>query len=313
MEMFWNLGFSKMKTDIFSVGNPCVEFSCRRFVFGNPWGFFIRFDLFHQLLFTVIFLSGSLYLSVAAQTSWHKAWEIQQSAKWIAADQLRQLYVVTPSNEVIKYNAEGLELYRYNNNTLGTLQYIDPTDPFSLLLYYPDYQVVQVLDRTLNLLAEFKLWQYGIFQPRAIGMANDNQLWIYDEAVFRLKKLDPTGRVLAQSDDMNLLLGRQPRPAMLLVRQNRLWLPDPELGILVFDNFGQYSHTIPLKGVSQIRILDDRYLWCFVKDKWEGFDFRTFQLREFNIPEFLTTPPQTIIFPDCLYTVGQNSVSAWKP
>jgi len=302
-----------MTTDRFSESNARPASGSCRFMIGKPIYISFRLLPFFRILFPTLILSHLFSHHITAQTDWNKTWEIPLPAKWIAADQLRQLYVVTPSNEVIKYNEDAQELYRYNNNTLGTLQFIDATDPFSLLLYYPDYQVVQVLDRTLNLLVEFKLWQYGIFQPRAIGMANDNQLWIYDEAVFRLKKLDHTGRILAQSDDLNLLLGRQPRPAMLLVRQNKIWLPDPNLGVLVFDNFGQYSHTIPIAGVRKIRILDDRNIWCFVQNQWICFDALTFLPREFSIPEALAASPHTIIFQACLYSLNQNSIAAWKP
>lgn len=304
-----------MKTDTYLAGSSFPEISrppgtAALLRYGTP-----RIQLFQPLriLQLLAFMVGCFVPSwVQSQPEWEKVWSIPQNARWIAADQLRQLYVVTPSNEVIKYSSEGEVLYRYNNNTLGTLQYLDATDPFSLLLYYPDYQVVQVLDRTLNLMAEFRLWQYGIFQPRAIGMANDNQLWIYDEAVFRLKKLDPNGKVLAQSDDLNLLLGKQPRPDMLLVRQNRIWLLDSEQGIIVFDNFGQYSHTLTLQNLSRIRIFDDKSIWCFVQHEWKCFDALTFLPRTVHIPADLAANPHTIIFPDYLFTLEPDGVSAWK-
>ncbi len=296
-----------MKTEKYLAWNRFPEISC-------PSGVAQLFRYATPRIFNLLALILGCLMPwwTQAQPEWEKAWTIPQPAKWIAADQLRHLYVVAPSNEVIKYSSEGEVLYRYNNNTLGNLHYLDATDPFSLLLYYPEYQVVQVLDRTLNLMAEFRLWQYGIFQPRAIGMANDNQLWIYDEAVFRLKKLDPNGKVLAQSDDLNLLLGRQPRPDMLLVRQNRIWLLDSQQGIIVFDNFGQYSHTLTLQNLSRIRIFDDKSIWCFVQHEWKCFDALTFLPRTVHIPADLTANPHTIIFPDYLFTLEPDGVSAWK-
>ena len=45
-------------------------------------------------------------------------------AKNFATDKLSQVYVVTEQNEVIKYDPNGREMFRFNNNTLGDLQHI---------------------------------------------------------------------------------------------------------------------------------------------------------------------------------------------
>ena len=88
--------------------------------------------------------------------------EIEIEARLITTDKLQQLYVVTVDNDVIKFSPQGKELFRFTNNTLGELTHIDVTNPFSVLLYYPDYLTVYTLDRTLNKTGEFNFLELNL-------------------------------------------------------------------------------------------------------------------------------------------------------
>ncbi len=259
----------------------------------------------------LLVLAGMACIQVQAQSGFRERFRITQPAKLIAADKLRQLYIVTPGNEVIKYSADGQLLYRFNNNTLGPLEHIDATDPFNLLLYYPDFQVVLILDRTLNLLGEYNLWSFGISQPRTPCMANDNLLWIYDEAGFRLKKLDRQGHVITQSDDLNLLLGRQPSPSALLARNNRVYMNDPKSGIHVFDNFGQFQKTLSVTGAVRFWIPDDESLWFF-RGVWECLDPATMLPRLESLPAGIIENEQALFFRERIFTLQNRDVVVWE-
>ena len=177
-------------------------------------------------------------------------------AKLLTTDKLQQFYLVDANNEVIKYNAKGKELFRFSNNQLGDLSHVDATDPFNVLLYYPDYLKVLTLDRTLNLTGEFDLQNLGLLYSQAVGMTNDNQLWVYDENVFKLRKVNRNGEILLESNDMSLLLDEEVIPNFVIERDNWVYLNVPNKGILVFDNFGRYTKLIP--------ILTERF------DIWQG-------------------------------------------
>jgi len=167
-------------------------------------------------------------------------------AKLLTTDKLKQFYLVDFNNEVIKFDAKGKELFRFSNNQLGDLAHLDATDPFNILLYYPDYLKVLTLDRTLNLTGEFDLQNLGLLYAQAVGMTNDNQLWVYDENVFKLRKVNRSGEVLLESNDMSLLLNEAVNPNFLLERDNWVYLNVPSKGVLVFDNFGRYAKLIPI-------------------------------------------------------------------
>ncbi|MFN7118714.1 MAG: hypothetical protein ACK4TA_18085 [Saprospiraceae bacterium] len=185
---------------------------------------------------------------------------IPVETKFIVTDQLQQIYAVTPNNTIIKFVPKGTsdyqEQYRFSNNTLGELDHLDATDPFNLLLYYPDYQTIITLDRTLNQTGSFNLIAAGVVQARTAALSNDGYIWVYDEAAFQLRQLNRTGKALLESQQLSLLLPQAPQAHQLTARENLVYLSDPQLGILVFNNFGQYLKLIPLQNIAKFQILD---------------------------------------------------------
>ncbi len=205
-------------------------------------------------------------------------------AKYFTTDKLQQTYLVTPTNEVVKYSPGGQEVFRYNNNTRGELAYIDATDPFNLLLFYPELQAVAILDRTMNETALLLLFSADISNATAIGLANDNNIWVYDQAFFQLLKIAANGSVLASSG--NLSAQRLPPPMVqhIVARQNFVYLHDPEKGVFVFDNFGQYHQLIPSEGYAFFQILDGQLI-LYKTGKGLAYDPRAMKEKELSLPK----------------------------
>lgn len=178
--------------------------------------------------------------------------------RFFTTDKLQQVYAVTTEQTVVKFTAEGQRQFDFNNHTLGELSLVDATNPFHLLLFYPDFQWVITLDRTLNPIQQYNLFDLNLPEVEAIGMANDNFIWVYDKINFRLKKLDRDGEAVAQSENLARVLPATFSPNFLLARENRLYLNSPELGIVVFDNFGQFLKILNVKGLDTFQIRADR-------------------------------------------------------
>jgi len=175
-------------------------------------------------------------------------------------DKLQNVYVIDSNNRVHKYGPDGREQFHFNNNTRGALTYIDPTDPFNLLLFYPELQVVAILDRTMNETGVLELFTAGIFNATAIGLATDNNIWVYDQAAFRLKKVGQNGEVLVQSDNLSALLDAPPKATQLLANNNIVYLNCPGQGIYVFDNFGQFHQLLPYPDVQSVQLQDGKLI-----------------------------------------------------
>ncbi len=233
-----------------------------------------------------------MYMRASAQVDqplgFQLLYQISLKTKFSTTDKLQHLYAMTPTNEVIKYAPDGTELYRFSNNILGDLAYVDTSDPFNLLLYYPDYQLIITLDRTMNKTGELSLLDANALQVQVVGLSNDGNVWLYDEATFRLRKVDQNGHTLAESQNLSLLLPQAPKPTQLVAREHWVYLSDPELGILIFNNFGQYDKALDLKGISAFQIAENRLIFQ-VKNKLLAYDLKSFLITKIALPEGVTS------------------------
>lgn len=208
----------------------------------------------------------------------------------IALDPIGQLYTVDSRNTVRQYRADGSPAFQYNNNTLGRLAHIDPTNPFSILLFYPDFQTIILLDRTLNEENRLVLSSLNLLNTELLALSNDNYIWLYDAVDFQLKKIttaraassDALGEVLISSDNLSLLLGYDPRPEALVALNNRLLLNDPRNGILLFNQFGRYDTTLPVKGARSLQMIDDRTLVYSRDGRFYTYNLDALQERPLN-------------------------------
>ena len=195
----------------------------------------------------------------------------------IALDPLGQLYSVTSDNEIIQYRADGTVGFRYNNNKLGRLGEIDPGNPFNILLYYPDFQTIILLDRTLNEQTRIVLSELDLIDIELVALGADNLIWLYDAVDIQLKKLDQAGKISFRSDRLNQLLQDIPQPDQLLAFNTRLFLNDPGRGILAFDQFGRYETTLPVIGADNLQLIKEDRLLYTRKGKVYSYDLRAFR------------------------------------
>ncbi len=209
--------------------------------------------------FGILFLAYSSSFAQDVDSLFVHSHQIPINATKIWADHLSQIYVVDETNELINMNIQGQELFRFNNNTQGDLTTLDHTNPLTLLLYYKDFQTIILLDRTLNEQSRLNLLPLNIPFVSAVGLSNDNQIWIYDETSFKLKKINQEGEMLAESADISLLLRTVISPKQIVALGNWVFLNDPSKGIFIFDQFGQYHQTILEREVASIQVFEQYF------------------------------------------------------
>lgn len=180
---------------------------------------------------------------------------------YFTTDKLKRIYAVTTSNELIQFDSNGKELFRYNNNTLGELGYIDTANPFNILLFYPEFQTIITLDRTLSPTGELNLLTTEVGDAVAVALSNDNQLWVYDGASLQLKKMNAQGEVMLSSGDLSLGLPSPPEPTQIVASADRVYLNDPRLGLIIFNNFGQYLQMVPIQGITYFQVFEQQLIY----------------------------------------------------
>lgn len=199
-------------------------------------------------------------------TAFHEAATLPVAARFATADQLGQAYVITAQNAIEKYAPNGQPLARYTQNRLGSATWLDASNPLKIMVLYADFRTAIFLDRNLTELGALNWEAAGHPFARRVAMASDGNLWLYDEADFRLKKIAAaTGETLAESQPLHLLLETPPQqPAALLEAENRVFLSDTAQGIFVFDAYAQFSKLLKINGVEQFSVSAGRAF--FVRD-----------------------------------------------
>ncbi|MEL6867531.1 MAG: hypothetical protein AAFP19_24110 [Bacteroidota bacterium] len=255
---------------------------------------------------------GSLINAQSADSLFNLAYEIPVVANKVYSDKLRQSYLVTTENELIKYDVNGQELFRYNNNRLGPLGHVDITNPFNILLYYPEYLSVIILDRTLTETTAFNLFDLNIVTDvPVVASSNDNNIWYYDDLNFRLRKIDRKGKVLQESQNMSLVLNKRLAPIQIVERNNHIYLNDPAIGILVFDLFGSYLQTLPLLQVKHMDIVEQQ-LFYEKAEQLHVFHLQSLLDQAIPFPKSIQKHKSISIQPRVLFVAMEEKVQVYQ-
>jgi len=165
-----------------------------------------------------------------------------------AVDNLDNLYILSSTGQVKKFGPKGDSIGVFNGvRNFGKLYSIDVTNPLKPLLFYKDLSNIVVLDRFLANRASINLRQFNILQPTAIGLSYDNNIWVFDQFDYKLKKIDDAGNLLSQTDDFRMLFNQSFAPQKIINQDGFVYLADTAKGIFVFDNYGTFKRKILLK------------------------------------------------------------------
>jgi hypothetical protein len=201
----------------------------------------------------------------ATLTGYTQTWSLNNTIKAscfsVKVDQLGSIYGIR-KGEIIKWDKNGELLTRYSNKLIGEDIQLDVTNPMKVILFSPEQMRLVFLDSRLGeLREEINLFKEGFEQISLAATSHSNGLWVYDPINFILVRYDQylvrerTSLNLAQMLRLNLY------PTALIEVNNKVYLSDPEHGIFVFDIFGNYLKKIPIKGINQLSIADDRLFY----------------------------------------------------
>jgi hypothetical protein len=209
--------------------------------------------------------------------------------RFATADHLGNLYGITPANRIEKHAPDGRLLAQYSNNRLGTPTYLDVSNPLKVLVWYPSFGMIQLLDRNLTELGALSLIEAGFPEVRVVASAQDGNLWIYDEIGFKLRKISPEGVPLAESQPMNMTLAQ--KPALRTIRDDGSWVyaADTLQGALVFNVYGQFQKTYAVSQGQDLYV-ENTVLINLLASELVFTDVRSFQQRHLGFPPHMRLP-----------------------
>lgn len=179
-----------------------------------------------------------------------KDYTIAIESQIVEIDKLGLIYLVSSKNEFLRINQSYQITHRYFNNSLGAISSIDVSNPMRILAYQKDFGRITILDNTLAIMKDINLTDLGYTDVAAIAKSNDDNIWIYNSNTYRLLKINELGQTIIQSNSLLDLGYKDLNVLKIIEKDNYVYLLDSALGILIFDNLGQYIKTFPRKGIT---------------------------------------------------------------
>jgi hypothetical protein len=230
----------------------------------------------------------------------------------LAVDNLNNLYLLTPSDQLKKYNGQGDSVSVYNQTRrFGKLYSMDATNPLKLLLYYKDFSTIVILDRLLSIRSTIDLRRQDILQASAIGLSYDNNIWVFDAMDNKLKKINELGATLSASTDFRTVFAESFVPQKIIDYNGSVYLYDPAQGVAIFDYYGTLQKKLPVKGWKNIAILDKQIIGT---DDRHIYTYYTNNLmeRQYQFPSSFGSFTQYLIANTQLFAVSKDSVNIYS-
>lgn len=202
--------------------------------------------------------------------------EIEVTSKSITSDYLGNIYAID-DNEIVKYSPAGTLISSFSDKSAGTITSVDPSNPLRVQVFYQDFGQISYLDDVLSIIgSRILLIDLGLDQATLSCSSWDDGIWLYDPQDFELKRLGNDLRLSHQSGNINQLVGIELNPNFIIEKNNFVYLNDPVTGILVFDQFGTYYKTLPVRGIDRFQVGDGQVFYLS-EGKLMSYNMKTFQ------------------------------------
>ena len=231
------------------------------------------------LFFFVLFIKSSWGQNDSA---FHFINQYDYPVSSFTVDNIGALYMITPGNQLKKYDENGDSVGVFNQVTqYGKLTYVDAENPWKTILFYQNFSTIVLLDKYLNVVTAINLRKHNIFRVQAVTSSYDNNIWLFDEQDNKLKKMDDNGNILSETVDFRLLFDAVPEPKKIIDRDGFVYLYDPEKGVYIFDYYGSFKSKLSFLNWTNIEV--------FGKTIY-GFDSLNLYKYAPPLPDFTTFP-----------------------
>ena len=167
------------------------------------------------------------------------------------------IYVADVEGNITKYDTTGNQLATYSPDKRKVVNHIEADRPLRIFAFNKGLQEFLFLDKFLRVIQEIpiaNIRQIGF--ARLATLSADNNIWVYDENDQALKKINiENSQILLQTPLQSIASSLD--LTFMKEHQNMLYISDQTIGVLVFDQFGNYQQTIPIKGLDFFSFEED--------------------------------------------------------
>ena len=215
-------------------------------------------------------------------------------------------------NQLKKLSPKGDSLAVFNDvRKYGKIAAVDATNPLKILVYYREFTTIIELDRFLNIINTVDLRKQNILQARAIGLAYDNNIWVYDEQEAKLNRIGDDGSLVDQSNDFRQLFDSVPDPVFIRDRGGLVYLYDPSKGVYIFDHYGTLKSHLDLRGWKDFDVIGKNLLG---RDdtKFYRYEPGTLNMQEEPIPAAYSGASRIQITSNVIYVLKKSGLEIYS-
>lgn len=197
----------------------------------------------------------------------------------VKVDGFKNIYVITP-NEITKYNNLGIKQKTFSVKRYGKIDFVDVTNPLKILVYYKDFQQVVFLDNQLTSKSTMiSLETMNLEQTSLICSSANNSFWIFDKQNNALQRFNDESKTLVKTGNLKRILDIDLNPNYMQEHNGYLYLNCPNEGIVVFDIYGTFYKTIPIKKLHDFNIVNGNvfYFSNHTLNEYQPKTFNTIQ------------------------------------
>lgn len=201
----------------------------------------------------------------------------------IKTDGFGNIYVIN-NDEITKYNSVGVSQKKFSTKRYGKIESVDATNPLKILVYYKDFQQLLFLDNQMTASSDMiSLEKIGYEQAGLVCSSTNNSFWLYDIQNNELLRFSSELKVLVKTGNLKRILDIEMKPNFIQEHNGYLYLNCPKEGILVFDIYGTFTKTIPLKELKEFNIVNGNVFYFKNKTlkEYQSLTFNTVE-KQFN-------------------------------
>jgi hypothetical protein len=146
-----------------------------------------------------------------------------------------------------------------------------------------------------------------------VGLAYDNNIWVYDDLEAKLNRIGTDGSLLDQTTDLRQFVDSVPDPSVISDQTGLVYLYDAAKGVYIFDDYGSFKKYIPLRGWQDFTVVEKNLLGrndqFFLKYPFGDINSEVVRV---PIPASCLPAIKIIIMPASLYVLRHNELKIYS-
>jgi hypothetical protein len=232
---------------------------------------------------------------------------VNESITYATVDRPGDLYIVTASGQIQKFDKDGKLTSVYKNNPSPTL--FDPRDGARLFAYFRSDQHFAFLNPSFDVTNSNKLDAAVAIDPWLMCVSGDHNFWVLDAADISLKKINAaTGTVTVDvkvsekpADDISSFVYlREYQGFVFLLQKNK--------GVLIFSGLGRLLKVVGENDLTHFNFLGEE-LYFQTGSSINFFNLFTAETREMPLKQ---TGQFVLLTDERLFIIHKNSIDFFE-